>query len=350
MSLLYHPLSRTITQRDLSGCLTPNNQPEIVAPVNTSYSKPSSDEKSISSTATTPTTSTILSPPLSPYQRNNVTIHPPLVSEKSYITSNSPFKIENYQDYKLTVDAWAELGPSYKSHQLHFLNQYSVISQEEQLQQRRLVTMRRANATYKRKLNNNSDVDADSDASTANNTDRVRTRRVAKTSNYNRDMEFESGSEIDSAVPSTPPPKKQKKIRRDNTQSPSLALQQQMLIDETIPDYSPDPQATLPASNVKCLRIEWKGQPMDLSQDPNILKLHPSEVILASILRLPVAVYLDSKRRLFFEKVQRLKTGKQFRRTDAQKACRIDVNKASRLFAAFEKVGWLEDKHFSKFV
>ena len=51
-----------------------------------------------------------------------------------------------------------------------------------------------------------------------------------------------------------------------------------------------------------------------------------------------MAVYLDSKRRLFYEKVSRLRQGKGFRRTDAQKACRIDVNKASRLFAAFEKL------------
>ena len=73
---------------------------------------------------------------------------------------------------------------------------------------------------------------------------------------------------------------------------------------------------------------------------------HPAEILLASILRLPVAVYLDSKRRLFYEKVSRLRQGKGFRRTDAQKACRIDVNKASRLFAAFEKVGWLNDELF----
>lgn len=42
--------------------------------------------------------------------------------------------------------------------------------------------------------------------------------------------------------------------------------------------------------------------------------------------------------------------GVAVQRTDAQKACRIDVNKASRLFAAFEKVGWLQDKHFEKYL
>lgn len=115
---------------------------------------------------------------------------------------------------------------------------------------------------------------------------------------------------------------------------------------EEVPDYTPS-AANLPAGKV--LRAEWKGTPMDLSSDPNINKIHPSEVSLAATLRLSVAVYLDSKKRLFAEKVHRYKQGLPFRRTDSQKACRIDVNKASRLFMAFEKVGWLEDYNFEKF-
>lgn len=118
---------------------------------------------------------------------------------------------------------------------------------------------------------------------------------------------------------------------------------------EKLPDYSPSVN-TLPNNNVKCLKIEWRGSPMNLSYDPLKNCLHPSELILAQILRLPCDLYLDSKRRFFLEKVCRLRKGLPFRRTDAQKACRIDVNKASRLFAAFEKVGWLNDKNFSKFL
>ncbi|CCD25203.1 uncharacterized protein NDAI_0E03860 [Naumovozyma dairenensis CBS 421] len=114
---------------------------------------------------------------------------------------------------------------------------------------------------------------------------------------------------------------------------------------EKLPDYSPS-TSTLPANNPKCLKVEWKGSPMDLSHDPLKNNLHPAELILAQVLRLPCDLYLDSKRRLFLEKVHRLKKGLPFRRTDAQKACRIDVNKASRLYAAFEKVGWLKDSNF----
>lgn len=116
---------------------------------------------------------------------------------------------------------------------------------------------------------------------------------------------------------------------------------------EKLPDYSP-PLSTLPANN-KCLKVEWKGSSMDLSADPLRHLLHPAELQLAQILRLPCDLYLDSKRRLFVEKVHRLKQDLPFRRTDAQKACRIDVNKASRLFAAYERIGWLEDENFERF-
>lgn len=114
-------------------------------------------------------------------------------------------------------------------------------------------------------------------------------------------------------------------------------------------DYSPSME-NISNDNLKALRIEWKGSPMDLSRDPLKDHLHPAELILAQILRLPCDLYLDSKRRLFLEKVYKLRKGLPFRRTDAQKACRIDVNKASRLYAAFEKVGWLKDSNFTKYL
>lgn len=114
-----------------------------------------------------------------------------------------------------------------------------------------------------------------------------------------------------------------------------------------IEDFSP-PTSLLPPG--KSLRAEWKGAPMDLSNDSDVHLLHPAEVHLASVLRLPADVYLDSKRRLFAEKVHRMRQGLAFRRTDSQKACRIDVNKASRLFGAFERVGWLDDELFTKYL
>ncbi|KAG0131818.1 Homeodomain-like protein [Tuber indicum] len=116
---------------------------------------------------------------------------------------------------------------------------------------------------------------------------------------------------------------------------------------ESIPDMSP-PIETL--DHLKPLKADWKGTALDLTNDPHLHLLHPSEVGLASTLRLSCASYLTSKRRIFQDKVERAKQHKEFRKTDAQKACRIDVNKASKLWAAYEKVGWLDPKHIMKYI
>ncbi|CAG9993712.1 unnamed protein product [Clonostachys byssicola] len=110
----------------------------------------------------------------------------------------------------------------------------------------------------------------------------------------------------------------------------------------SLPDYCP-PVSSLP-DRPNSLKVDWKGQPIDLSGDVHVHLLHPDEVGLAGNLRLDCATYLTSKRRIFERRLQCLRTGKEFRKTDAQQACKIDVNKASKLWQAFEKVGWLEAK------
>jgi hypothetical protein len=96
--------------------------------------------------------------------------------------------------------------------------------------------------------------------------------------------------------------------------------------------------------------VDWKGQPIDLSSDPHAALLHPDELLLAGNLRLDCATYLTSKRRIFERRLQCLRTGKEFRKTDAQQACKIDVNKASKLWTAFEKVGWLNQNWVRSFL
>ncbi|KAI1804004.1 hypothetical protein F4811DRAFT_562157 [Daldinia bambusicola] len=108
----------------------------------------------------------------------------------------------------------------------------------------------------------------------------------------------------------------------------------------SLPNFCP-PLDTLPARS-NSLKVDWKGTPIDLSNDPHRNLLHPDEIILAANLRLDCATYLTSKRRMFIRRRECLKMGKEFRKTDAQQACKIDVNKASKLWTAFEKVGWLE--------
>jgi hypothetical protein len=107
----------------------------------------------------------------------------------------------------------------------------------------------------------------------------------------------------------------------------------------SLPNFCP-PRETLPP-RANSLKVDWKGAPIDLSGDPNAHLLHPDELSLAANLRLDCATYLTSKRRIFIRRLECARTGKEFRKTDAQQACKIDVNKASKLWTAFEKVGWL---------
>lgn len=109
---------------------------------------------------------------------------------------------------------------------------------------------------------------------------------------------------------------------------------------QALPDWSP-PLDTLPAGNRSLLQ-DWRGNPLPIENEAYFELLHPAEAKLASTLRLTPAIYLCSKRRIFIEKVRRTKNGKEFRKTDSQKACKIDVNKASKLWTAFDKVGWFD--------
>lgn len=245
------------------------------------------------------------------------------------------FPLNNYERFPLVVNAWTAIGTkSFKKSQLSFLKQYTNRTRghrvDKMLPQRKYAPRRMVKVLHE---NYNSDSDYSSQF------EKVRTRRVAReTSQVPTDIS--DSSPVRNTASSTPTPRK----RRPATPTVSHAH-----IDwESLPDYCPD-LSTLP-NNSRCLKVEWKGQPMSLAEDPLVGKLHPAEVTLASILRLPCNVYLDSKRRLFAEKVSRMKKDLPFRRTDAQKSCRIDVNKASRLFAAFEKIGWLEDHLFDKFM
>lgn len=141
---------------------------------------------------------------------------------------------------------------------------------------------------------------------------------------------------FDFPVFSTPKPPRVIGVKRDDTDF------------ESVPDYCP-PLESLDG-NVKGLKAEWKGNLKDLSNDPHRHLLHPAEVSLASLLRLECAQYLCSKRRIFEARLNALRIGKEFRKTDAQQACKIDVNKASRLWAAFEKVGWFKPEWLVKWV
>jgi hypothetical protein len=116
-----------------------------------------------------------------------------------------------------------------------------------------------------------------------------------------------------------------------------------------LPDYSP-PLDTLPKGNTKVLKAEWKGQALSLTDDPDRHMLHEAELHLAGILRLSCATYLTSKRRIFQARIEALRIGKEFRKTDAQQACKIDVNKASKLWQSYDRVGWFNPDYFRQYL
>ncbi|KAI2627115.1 SWIRM domain-containing protein [Xylaria nigripes] len=135
------------------------------------------------------------------------------------------------------------------------------------------------------------------------------------------------------------------------TPDPSPRRTTQTRIDDdfnSVPDYCP-PKESL-TRNFNSLKMDFKTAANDLSHDPNRHLLHPEELVLASNLRLSCAVYLTSKRRIFLKRLECLRHPKEFRKTDAQQACNIDVNKASKLWTAFDMVGWLDPSWVSKYL
>lgn len=142
---------------------------------------------------------------------------------------------------------------------------------------------------------------------------------------------------FDQFVPFTSPKPARLPTNRDDTDYNAL------------PDFSP-PIDTLPKGNSKVLKADWKGQMLDLSNDPDRYLLHEAEVNLAATLRLSCATYLCSKRRIFQARIDALRINKEFRKTDAQQACKIDVNKASKLWSAYEKVGWFRKEFFEQYL
>jgi hypothetical protein len=130
--------------------------------------------------------------------------------------------------------------------------------------------------------------------------------------------------------------------------SPKPVKQKDDVDFESLPDFSPPVD---PSLNPRLFKIEWKGgRPLDLDQDPHRHLLHEGEVQLASALRLSCAKYLCSKRRIFQAVVDAYRIeGKEFRKTDAQQACKLDVNKASKLWEVFHKLGWFNRKYFQQY-
>ena len=117
----------------------------------------------------------------------------------------------------------------------------------------------------------------------------------------------------------------------------------------SLPDYSP-PLQTLPSGNPEDIFVVDRlfAQLMDLSGDPDRHLLHEAEIFLAQKLRLTCASYLCTKRRIFKGLVDSMRAGKEYKKSYAQNACKVDARKTRNLFSVYESVGWFDPKYFTK--
>lgn len=94
------------------------------------------------------------------------------------------------------------------------------------------------------------------------------------------------------------------------------------------------------------VKVNWKGGPMKgFESMPYYDILDSRETYIPFTLRLTPEQYLKCKRSLILGAQQASKEHKPFRKSDAQKLCRIDVNKVSELWNVFSKLGWFSPKN-----
>lgn len=146
----------------------------------------------------------------------------------------------------------------------------------------------------------------------------------------------------------------------DDKKSKSTKTQTVDIDYDHIPDYCP-PRDILGAKKMTIPSVT-NPRPFEDAELPLLGLLHPQEQELARNLRIGPATYLTTKRRIFvdrlyfyyFEKeVQEEQEAestrdkpyvKDFKKTHAQHAGKIDVNKSSKLHEAFDSVGWFDRK------
>lgn len=114
----------------------------------------------------------------------------------------------------------------------------------------------------------------------------------------------------------------------------------------SVPDYCPALESLNDMPDGKEMTIPAMGnaRPFEQNEMHLIPLLHPMERKLATNLRLDPATYLTSKRRIFLARLRYFHYNKPYRKTHAQHVCNIDVNKASKLWTAFDSVGWFDEK------
>jgi len=114
------------------------------------------------------------------------------------------------------------------------------------------------------------------------------------------------------------------------------------------------PNDNLDKLGPNAMKVEWKSSkkfyaPQEATRFQNLkdVKFHPKEIDLAGTINMVhFAQYEESKRLIFQFWFERKSKGLSFTKTHAQQAAHVDVNKASALWTAFDKVNWFSDEAF----
>jgi SWIRM domain len=78
-----------------------------------------------------------------------------------------------------------------------------------------------------------------------------------------------------------------------------------------------------------------------------VAKMHPWEQECARKLNITANQYLTNKLLCFKRKYVRTQIGEGFTKTHAQQVATIDVNKVSKMWKVWERVGWLDNVWFN---
>src|SRR5579859_4438042 len=148
------------------------------------------------------------------------------------------------------------------------------------------------------------------------------------------------------AVDPNAPPKVSKGQRTD-------AEFEEALAQTSSPIYYP-PMDNLDRLGPNAMKVEWKSSkklytPQEYTRFQGLkdVKFHPKEIDLAGTINMVhFAQYEESKRLIFTLWYERKSKGLSFTKTHAQQAAHVDVNKASALWTAFDKVHWFSDEAF----
>jgi hypothetical protein len=142
------------------------------------------------------------------------------------------------------------------------------------------------------------------------------------------------------------PPKVSKGQRTD-------AEFEEALLASASPIYYP-PVDNLDKLGPNAMKVEWKSSKkvysnLEYTRFASLkdVKFHPKEIDLAGTINMVhFAQYEESKRLIFQFWYERKSKGLSFTKTHAQQAAHVDVNKASALWTAFDKVNWFSDEAF----